>query len=65
MECLLGRHSENLKTKNVVDQEAGPGTEEREDVHAHDLLLLTRGAEVEAASERRRKAKVFFDHDFF
>lgn len=58
MECLLGRHSENLKTKNAVDQKAGPGTEERKDVHDHDLFHLWRRAEVVAASERRKKAKV-------
>ena len=62
MECLLGRLSENLKTKNAVDQEAGPGTEEQKDAQDHDQFLLTREAGVAAASERRRKAKVCFVH---
>jgi hypothetical protein len=57
MECLLGRPSENQKTKNEADQEAGPKTEEGEDVLVHDLFLLTRKAEVKAAIERRKRAK--------
>ena len=62
MECLLGRPSENQKTKNAADQEAGPRTEEGEDAHVHDLFLLTREAGVEAANERRKRAKVLLSH---
>lgn len=63
MECLLGRPSENQKTKNAADQEAGPRTEEGKDAHVHDLFLLSREAEVKAANERRKRAKVLLIHN--